>query len=45
MGINLCRGCGLTSGSLGAFNMNRVSSYGETIYQANRAEKSQWVGG
>ena len=45
MGMNLCRGCGLTFGTLQAFETHRVGSFGEPIYQVSRTGKSRQVVG
>ena len=37
MGMNLCRGCGLTFGNLTSFEAHRLGSYGEPIYKSLNA--------
>lgn len=43
MGMNLCRGCGLTFGTLKSFETHRTGSYGEPIYKASSTGKSRQV--
>jgi hypothetical protein len=43
MGMNLCRGCGLTFGTLKAFDAHRTGPYGEPIYKPSRTRKSRQV--
>ena len=43
MGMNLCRGCGLTFGNLKSFETHRIGSYGEPIYKASRTGKTRQV--
>lgn len=45
MGMNLCRGRGLTFGTLKAFDAHRIGSYGEAIYKPSRTGKSCQVVG
>ena len=44
-GKNKCGGCGETFGSLGAFDMHRVGSYGGPIYKKSSTGKSDIVVG
>ncbi len=43
-GKNLCSGCGLTFGSLGAFDMHRIGSYGEAIYKPGDTKRKSPIG-
>lgn len=43
MGMNLCRGCGLTFGNLKSFETHRIGSYGEPIYKASKTGKTRQV--
>lgn len=43
MGMNLCRGCGLTFGTLKSFDTHRTGSYGEPIYKPSSTGKSRQV--
>jgi hypothetical protein len=45
MGMNLCRGCGLTFGTLKSFETHRTGSYGEPIFKASSIGKSRQVSG
>ena len=44
-GKNKCGGCGEIFGSLGAFDMHRVGSYGGPIYKKSSTGKSEHVVG
>ena len=43
MGMNLCRGCGLTFGTLKSFEMHRTGSYGEPIYRTSSTGNTRYV--
>lgn len=45
MGKNICSGCDLTFGSVGAFNAHRVGGYGDPIYKQSPTGKSQDIVG
>lgn len=45
MGKNVCSACEIVFGSLGAFDMHRVGSYGEPIYEDSSTGKSRTVVG
>lgn len=45
MGKNLCRKCNLIFGSLSAFDLHRVGSFGEPLYQVSHTGKSRHVTG
>jgi hypothetical protein len=43
-GMNYCKACDVTFGSIGAFDMHRTGSYGDAIYASGDTKRKKPIG-